>query len=177
MERVFFSLSHFFQCERVVSLCLAQNPKRKEKNFKISPSSLTGQVGPDHVVPLLLLHPQHQRVPRDPGVVDQHVDRAPLGHGLVDEALDVFALAQVGADDDRVAARRLDLGRDLLGGPRGGGVVDDDAGAGGAEGEGDGLADAAGGARDDADGVRGSWRRRGSKKKKKKKGFILRCRG
>jgi len=136
-----------------LSLFLPRNPQPAEQKKK---KNLTGQVRPDHVVPLLPLHPQHQSVPRDPGVVHQDVDRAPLGDGLVDQALDVLSLAQIGADDDRVAARGLDLGSDLLGGPRGRSVVDDDAGSRGSQGERDGAADAAGGARDDADGGRGS---------------------
>jgi hypothetical protein len=138
-----------------LSLFLPRNPQPAEQKKKRK-KNLTSQVRPDHVVPLLPLHPQHQSVPRDPGVVHQDVDRAPLGDGLVDQALDVLSLAQIGADDDRVAARGLDLGRDLLSGPRGRSVVDDDAGSRGSQGERDGAADAAGGARDDADGGRGS---------------------
>ncbi len=47
----------------------------------------TGQVGRDHVVPLLVRHPPHQLVTRDSGIVDQDIQSPMLGGGRLDRTL------------------------------------------------------------------------------------------
>jgi hypothetical protein len=51
----------------------------------------------------------------EPGVGDEHVDRSQGGLDCVDELGGCLGRAQVGADRDRAAAARDDLGRKLLG--------------------------------------------------------------
>src|SRR6185503_16009157 len=45
------------------------------------------EVGVDHLLPLLAVHPLHRRVASDPGIVDQHVDRTELAFNLTHAVL------------------------------------------------------------------------------------------
>ena len=63
------------------------------------------------------------------GVVDQDVDPAEAGERVGDDALDVGALGDVAADQQRFAARRLDLARDCFRGFLAGVVVNHDLAA------------------------------------------------
>jgi hypothetical protein len=53
---------------------------------------------------------------RHPGVVEQHVDAAERRDRLLDDALDLFRIADVRRQRDRGAAQVLDLLRDRVGG-------------------------------------------------------------
>ena len=85
----------------------------------------------------------------DAGVVDEDVEAAVRLFGLGEEFGDVGLPGDVALDGDGLAACGGDVGDDLVGSGLAGGVVDDDAGAGGGEGLGDAGSDALGRAGDD----------------------------
>ena len=65
------------------------------------------QVDVQHLVPVVVLHPDQQLIPRDAGVVDQHVDPPEALLRRLDEALAVLALGRVGGDAERRSSERL----------------------------------------------------------------------
>ena len=95
----------------------------------------------DHGIPLVLGHVERHLVPQDAGVVHEHVE-GPVGlDGLPDEGLGAFPAGDVVVVGDRRAARGDHLVDHLLGGtvvlactgPVPAEVVDDNAGAFGAQ--------------------------------------------
>ena len=50
------------------------------------------QIRVDHLVPVVVLHPDQELIARDPGVVDEHVDAPEALPGRLDQAIDVLAL-------------------------------------------------------------------------------------
>ena len=87
------------------------------------------QIRLDHLDPLLVGHPGKQAVPRDAGVVDQHVQmRELLGHFL-DHGPRLFGVADVGLRQDARASQLGDFVGNFLSLGLVAGEVDGDFGA------------------------------------------------
>src|SRR5690625_5754549 len=82
-----------------------------------------GQVGVEHLLPLLALHAQREGVAGDAGVVDEHLDGAQLAAHILDKLHALALDAHVRLEGLRLPAGRLDLAGDLLGGTFGVHVV------------------------------------------------------
>ena len=68
------------------------------------------QVRRDHLVPVVALHPQHQLIARDAGVVDQDVDPAVTREHAGDHRVDRSRVGDLQRRDLGLPPRRLDLG-------------------------------------------------------------------
>ena len=79
---------------------------------------VTPQVDGDDGVPVLGRHVEDHAVAEDAGVVDDDVQPSPVVEGQLDELLAGLRLDDVVVVGDRLAAHRLDLLHDLLGGSR-----------------------------------------------------------
>ena len=76
---------------------------------------LPGQVDVDDLAPLRQRHVVQRGVLLQPGVVDDDVDAAELGHRALEHDLHLVFVADVGVHRDGLAAGTADVGHDLLG--------------------------------------------------------------
>ena len=74
-----------------------------------------GEVGCEHVVPVLVAHAHQQAVAGDAGVVHEQLDRPERALDLGERVVDGVGVGDVGLDRERLAARGLDRGLGLLG--------------------------------------------------------------
>jgi hypothetical protein len=57
-----------------------------------------------HHIPVLFVHPDHQRISRNPGIVDDHVDRSKPIVGGVQQSCDIVGAGDIGGDSNRTMA-------------------------------------------------------------------------
>ncbi len=74
----------------------------------------SGQIGRQHAVPIVLLHPQREAVLGDAGVVHQNRHRTELLDGFGEGFLDGFGIGHIDGDGECLAAFRSNLAGQLF---------------------------------------------------------------